>query len=178
VNANFQVNAANGSSDSQTDTTSFDAVANPGLFFAFIRVTANGSYASTGPGQNSVELDALLSLTELGANEMYDGGGGDDGRIWTADLVTTPDLSNGKSDSQGDWSGLASINNTFVFPLPDDNLHISMSNDVIAITGAGGSAQINVQYQDLKIEFGIIPEPASLSLMGLGAVALMLRRRR
>jgi hypothetical protein len=175
INANFQVNAANGATDQQVDEVSFDVFANPGLQFKLIRVTANGSYAATGPGPNEVDLSAMLALTELGANEQYDGGAGDDGRMWTGNLDTAPSFP--KSNAQGDWSGLATVDITFEFPIPDDSLHVSMANDVIAITGAGGSAQINVQYQDLKIELVVIPEPASLSLMGIGVLALLRRRR-
>lgn len=175
INANFQVNASNGTTDQEDDTVSFDVFANPGLQFSLIRVTANGSYSATGPGENEVDLSAMLALTELGANNQYDGGAGDDGRMWTGTLDTAPSFP--KSNASGGWSGLATVDITFEFPVPDDSLHVSMSNDVIAITGAGGSAEINVQYQDLKIELVVVPEPASLSLMGIGVLALLRRRR-
>jgi hypothetical protein len=175
IGSNFQVQGANGTSESQFDEVSVDVFANPGLYFNLIRVYATGSYNATGPGENSVDIDAALMLTELGANDTYDGGLGDDGRSWTGNLDTSPEFP--KSDANGEWSGLASVDITFEFPIPDDALHISMSNNVLAITGVGGSAQMNVQYQDLRIEFGVVPEPASLALLAVGGIALMRRRR-
>lgn len=165
VNANFQVNAANGTSSSQNDTVAFDVFANPGLQFSLIRVTAFGSYAATGPGTNQVDLDANLSLTELGGM----------GRTWNGPMNTVPGFP--QSNAQGSWSGLSAVDITFEFPTPDDSLHVAMANDILAITGAGGSAELNVQYQDLRIEFTVIPEPASFAMLGLGALALVRRRR-
>jgi hypothetical protein len=165
INANFQVNAANGTTDSESDTVSFDVTADPGLVFSLIRVTAFGSYAATGPGQNSVDIDGSLSLTENGGLN----------RNWIGPLNTNPTFP--KSDEQGGWSGLAVVDITFEFPVPHNELHVAMANDVVAITGTGGSAEMNVQFQDLKIEFIVIPEPASLSVLALGALALVRRRR-
>lgn len=165
VNANFQVNAANGTSDSEGDVVSFDVFADPGLQFSLIRVTAFGSYAATGPGMNQVDIDGELSLTEIGGLN----------RNWVGPLNTNPGFP--QSDAQGGWSGLSVVDITFEFPVPDDSLHVSMANDVFAITGEGGSAEMNVQFQDLKIEFTVIPEPASLSLMAVGILGLLRRRR-
>jgi len=165
VGANFQVNASNGSSSSQGDVTSFDVTANPGLQFSLIRVTAFGSYAATGPGMNQVDMDANLSLTELGGAA----------RTWNGPMITNPTFP--ASDASGGWSGLSNVDVTFEFPTPHDVLHVEMANDVFAITGESGSAELNVQFQDLKITFQLVPEPASLSLMAVGALALLRRRR-
>jgi hypothetical protein len=176
----FQVTSQNGGSSSQFDEVSLDVYANPGLTFSLMRVTANGSFNAGGGGaSNEVDLSAILSLTELGANDMYDGGGGDDGRDFSGDMVAITDDGGTfpKSNDAGTWNGLATVDVTVVFPVPDDAIHVSMSNDVIAITTAGGTAEIDVQYQDLKIEFQLIPEPASLSLLAVGALALVRRRR-
>jgi hypothetical protein len=176
VESAFQVNAANGSTDTQFDEVSLDVFANPGLTFSLMRVTANGSYNAGGGGStNEVDLQAMLNMTELGPNNAYDGGAGDDGRQFSGGLVTTPGFP--KSNEAGSWSGLANVDVTVEFPIPDDAIHVSISNNVIAITTAGGTAELDVQYSDLKIEFQLIPEPASLSLMAVGALALLRRRR-
>ena len=66
----------------------------------------------------------------------------------------------------------------FIFPVPSDDIHIELSNDILAISGPGGSATVNIQFQDLRLGFNVIPEPASASLMALGFLALVRRRRR
>jgi len=172
----FQVTSQNGGTTAQYDEVSMDVFANPGLTFSLMRVTANGSYNSGGGGTtNEVDLDGLLTMTELGPNESFDGGVGDDGRQFSGDLVTTPGFP--KSNEAGTWSGAAFADVMVEFPVPDDSIHVSISNNVIAITTAGGTAELDVQYQDLKIEFQLIPEPASLSLLAVGALALLRRRR-
>jgi len=178
--SNFHVQSANGAPagglpEFETDEVSFDVFANPGLQFSFVRVTAYGSYAATGPGGNSVDLDAMLALTELGGNNSYDGGAGDDGRNFQGGMTTVPAFP--QVAANGQWSGLAVVDLQFEFPVPDDAMHVSMTNDVLAFTTQDGSAEMNVQYQDFKIEFIVIPEPAGLSLMAFGALALLRRRR-
>jgi hypothetical protein len=178
--SNFHVQSANGAPagglpENETDEVSFDVFANAGLQFSLVRVTAYGSYSASGPGANTVDLDANLSLTELGPNDAYDGGAGDDGRDFQGGMTTIPGFP--QQNANGDWSGLAVVDLQFEFPVPDNALHISMTNDVVAISGANGSAEMNVQYQDFKIEFIVIPEPASMSLMAIGALALLRRRR-
>lgn len=164
IDSNFQVQSQNGGNVTQDDTVSFDVFANAGLRFSLIRITAFGSYSSTGPGMNSVSQSGLLSLTEIGPP----------GRAWQQQMDTNPTFP--KSDDNGGWSGLTTLDLSADFPDPTA-VHIDLSSDVVAITGAGGSAEINVQYEDLKIEFLLIPEPASLSLMAVGALALLRRRR-
>ncbi len=165
--ANFHVYAENGASDTQDDTVSFDVFANPDWQFSLVRVYAFGSYAVTsGEGTDSAGVDAGLSLTEIDGLQ----------RTYAGDLVTTPAMPV-DYEASGSWSGLAVVDVTNEFPAVDDSMHIEMTNDVLAISSASGSAEINVQYQDFKIEFTMIPEPSSLALLALGGLALMRRRR-
>lgn len=164
----FAVSASNGATSNQTDTVSFDVVANPGLAFSTIMVTAFGSYAITTEG--SVDVTADLSMAE-------NPGAGSLERTFSGSLstdvafpVTTP--------GSGVWNGTSEVNVEFVFPTPHNDIHIELFNDVIAIAGPNGSAAINVQFQDLMIGFVIVPEPASLALLSLGGGLLLLRRRR
>jgi hypothetical protein len=165
VSANFQVSSANGAPGfaQQSDTTSFDAVADPGLQFSLIRVTAFGSYAVTGNGA-SVDLDAGLGISENGGM----------GRNWAGPLTTTPGFP--VTAGSGDWSGLSVVDITFELPVPYNSIHVAMANDVVAISVPGSSATINVQFQDLKIEFEVIPEPGTLALLALGGLALLRRK--
>jgi hypothetical protein len=164
VSANFQVNSFGGGTTSQTDTTMFNVHANPGLQFSLIRITANGTYAVTGdPGQNSVNQMNHVDMDEIGGF----------GQHFEGDMVTNPTMP--VNSGNGQWSGLTVVDLSLAFP-PLTDLHVEMSDDVVAISGPGGSAEINVQFSDLKIEFVVIPEPSTLALMAFGALALIRRR--
>lgn len=165
ANANFQVNASNGGQQTQSDMTFFDVMVNPGLFFSEMSVTAFGSYTVVGEG-SYVDLDSGLSLTEnVGLL-----------RNWTGPLSTSPTFPVA-TPSSGIWSGQALVDVTFEFPSPADSIHVELSSLIDAVAGAIGSSEINVQYEDLTITFGIVPEPASLVLLGLGGLSLLRRRR-
>lgn len=160
----FSVLASGGSSDSMGDTVSFDAVADPGLLFSGVTVTALGSYAVTGDG--SVDLETTLSMTENGGLA----------RTFDDDLNT--DVAFPATSGQGTWNGNAVVSVTTAFPTPHNDIHFELSTALEALSGAGGSAQLNVQFESLVIELSVIPEPTSLSLVAVAAGMLLIRRRR
>ncbi len=164
TNANFHVQASNGGHATQSDVASFDIMVNPGLFFSTMTVQAFGSYSIVGEG-SSVNLDSAIGLKENTGLE----------RTWSGPLNTTPGFP--ITSGSGTWNGNALVDVTWVFPTPADSMHVELSCLIDAIAGAGGSSEINVQYEDLVISFGLIPEPASLLLLGLGGLGLLCRRR-
>lgn len=161
----FLANASDGTTQSFGDTVSFDVLAKPGLFFDTIAVFAGGQYTVTGdPLENSVDVTALLSLDENdGAARHFEGA-----------LVT--DVAFPVTSGSGFFNGSATVDVGNVFPSPSNNLHIELNNNIMAISGPGGSATISITFEALSIEFGIIPEPASLSLLAVGACVLVRRR--
>ena len=158
----------NSTSASQTDTVSVDILADPGLKFGSISVQASGSYSIDTSG--TVDVNANLSMTEnAGLLRTF------------ADSLTT-DVAFPTSTPTGgvgvNYSGSALVDVEFVFPVPSNNIHIELQNDILAIAGVGGSATVNIQFQDLRIGFNVIPEPASASLLLVGLFAAVTRRRR
>ena len=158
--------AVSGYEETQTDTVYFNVQANTDRQFSFLRIYAFGDYAVTGDTNNSVEAAAGLSITETGGMM----------RNWSGPLATSPTFPVYGTDS-GIWDGVAVVDFAFMLPVPHDNIDVALSTDVIAITTEGGSATINAQYDELQIEFITIPEPASLSILAVGGVALLRRRR-
>ncbi len=162
----FLANASNGATQSLTDTVSFDVVSNPGLSFSSLSVQAFGSYSVTGDATNSVDVDALLSMDEnTGLLRNFSGA-----------LVTDVAFPV-QGEASGLFSGEATVNFEFIFPTPSNDIHIALQNNVLAITTAGGTAEVNLNFQNLTLDFGIIPEPASLSLLAFGSLGLIRRRR-
>lgn len=164
VGSQFQANASNGATVDRNDTMSVDILANPSLQFSSMTITAFGDYSVTGAG-SSVNIDSTLGMTELGGA----------GRTWSDELATSPAFP--LTSGSGLWNGSATVDVTFVFPTPHDHLNVSLTNSLLAISAPGGGAQLNVQYEDLAISFTLIPEPATLSLLAFGALALIRRRR-
>ena len=160
----FVVNSSGLGSDTATDLVSFDAVADVGLFFSGVTIEAVGTFAITGDG--SVDL-----FTELKMDE-------NDGllREFTTSLNTVPTFP--ITSGQGLWTGSGLLSLTSEFPIPSSNIHFSLETILDAVTGVGGSAQLNVQFESLLISFEVIPEPASIWLLGAGGLLCIRRRRR
>lgn len=164
----FTASAANGTQASQNDTVSVDILADPGLKFSSVSVTASGSYAIDTVG--TVDVNALLSMSEnTGLQRTFSDALATD----VAFPTSTPTGGVGVT-----YNGSALVDVEFVFPVPSDDIHISLTNDVLAIAGPNGSASVNIQFQDLQIGFNVIPEPASASLLLVGGLFATVARRR
>jgi hypothetical protein len=166
-NPNFQVNAANGQTDTESDILSFDVTTNPGYWLDPITITAYGTNAVVGQG-SQVNFEATLTLHENGGL----------GRTWSGALGSYPSFPIYGNDSgpiEGSWECAAAISVGAVLPMPDASIHVSFSSTISAIAGATGSAAMNLQYQEASFAL-LWPEPASLTLLTTGTVLLVRRR--
>jgi hypothetical protein len=59
---------------------------------------------------------------------------------------------------------------------PGPLLHVDMTTVLEAMAAAGGGAEINTQYQEVKFEFFFVPEPATLALLAFAGLSLIRRR--
>ncbi|MCP4589567.1 MAG: PEP-CTERM sorting domain-containing protein [bacterium] len=156
--------------EAQSDTMSVDVLADAGLTFSLIRVTAHGSYAVT-EGGASADIDAGLAISENGTVFPNPGP-----RSWNGPLVTQPVFPVSTADS-GTWNGLSTVDISFILPAPHSSLNLSLSNDLLTISTVGSSAEINMTFEDIEIQLEVIPEPATFGLMAMGGLALLRRRR-
>ena len=165
--SNWQANAPAGTGlVSVDDTLSVHVRAKPLRQFDFLRVYVFGSYAVTGDTSNYVDAFGEMSATETGGLL----------RNWTGPLVTSPAMPVEGADS-GIWDAGATLDFDLVLPTPDDELDITLSQTILAFSTESGSAEINVQFEQLWLEFVVIPEPSSLALLAVGGLALLRRRR-
>lgn len=170
LDVGFQANAYDDQTVVDADTVEWDILCNTGMVLSYVTVTAYGSYAASVPTSYvDAELDVTIKENIGGLDE------------WTAPLISTPNFPQTvvTDPISGDWSGFAEIDLSGLVPPhePEEDLHITMNNVLTAFAAATGSAEINQTFQDIQFEFYFIPEPSTLALVGLGALALLRRRR-
>ncbi len=163
---------AGGASGNVNDAVSFDMQVHPGFQLDFVTVTAFGQYNLTGVGSQTDVTTDYQVVENAGLQRTFNVG-----------LTTTPvsfplTVTAGSGDLAGSWDGLAEANISFVLPAPDSNLHISLATALDALAAAGGTADINATFQSIQFQFFFVPEPTSLAMLGVGGMALLLRRRR
>jgi hypothetical protein len=160
----FIANASNGSSDTKSDTFDVDLHAFAGYKFTEIRIQTLGDYSVTPPG--SVNTSGQMNINEIG-------GGGRN----TVDSLA-PTVSMPITSGTGNWSANA-LRDLSLLELgnPFTDIHITFSNSVIAISGAGGSAEIAETAVGFPIAVTVIPEPGAVALLGLAGLVVARRRR-
>lgn len=161
----------------------------------------NVSASASGPNQTtnlitsgSFKIDLGVEVTDLVVNFYEDGGwgagqGGAVAAVGT--VIVRPDNSSGnflyvasnptEVFDGGQWSTSTSV----IVPVAASVFQIDFNNNLVASTGNAtvlNSAFIDKKYLEICFEIpddgGAIPEPASLGVLGLGAMALLARRRR
>ena len=161
--SNFIANSNNGVSGTAHDTTQVDITLNPGFVLQQINVFELGDYQISGAG--SVNAGGTLVLTDL-----INGGLPSFGSLITnpAMPVSTP------TAGAAIWTGSATAAlgpNTTSFRLTLDNI-------LNALSAQGGASFIEKKFASGVVVEIIIPEPATLGLLAVGAPMILARRRR
>jgi hypothetical protein len=155
----FRAQAQDGSQQLVTDTASWDVVAHAGITFSQIRLTQRGPWAITGTApQNRVRVDGTFTATHNGLGPS---------------AVATPSFESTMPGS-GNW-----LFSSVVLDLSASNpttMHISIQDDLLAISGASSTTSIQLLYSQGAVDVEIIPEPGTLVLLGMGVLGLIRRR--
>ena len=189
-----------GALDSATETWTHNVTNIDGSGVSFdlvLTVAANGNLTSlsgmgifTGSGNNFVEPGdsatfslAIENLVGIDVSKLYyamtihglhtNAKGGTDSGTFTLINGVAPSSTLTWTDSNGgsDFTG-----HTGSFNLPLMNAAYGDGSDVTSFTHAGAGAAWTFFSQG--VEFAVVPEPSSTALLGLGGLALMLRRKR
>jgi hypothetical protein len=145
-----------------TDTMNVDLLANPTMKFLSIAIYEYGDYSITGDTSNAVSADLGMTGTTAGHPNSP----------WTDSFSF-----NSSGADSASWDSNAELLMTFAVP-DVTGLHLEVSNTLVAVSdGAGGTASITGNFVLLGISVEVIPEPATLSLLALGGLAALRRRR-
>lgn len=184
------VNGVNEATNSATPLLNYNAgsIIAPGA----LATNANnfGTLSLTGGLQigDDANLDYALNTTPVGLNDLLNVSATTSGNGQVANALTLP----GAADANGNW---VRVN----FAFPNGNPALNLPYDLISYTGtdlytsSGSSASLanwaatgvpagdTVTFADTSTEitatFAAVPEPATFSLLGLGAIGLLRRRR-
>ena len=158
---NFDNSVSTPMTSTITDTMEVDLTANAGYHFTGLQITVWGDYTITGDGGESVEANfGVAGLSPQGAFPREE-------TTFFADTVTgvaTP------------WSSDVILSTLASGAPPVTELHVTVDGTAIAISDGNGTAHITVSYSKVKLSAITIPEPASLSLLAIGGLALIRRR--
>ncbi|MEM6313944.1 MAG: PEP-CTERM sorting domain-containing protein [Planctomycetota bacterium] len=140
-----------------TDRLEVRITAKPGLTLDKITIEEQGDYSILGPG--SVQVTGALFLTGPGLGSGV------------GDLLTTNPGMPITTVGSGLYDGMVMID------LPDGITEVVLVyNNTLQADSEGGAALIQKKTAGLEINV-VIPEPATMGLLALGAPMLMRRRR-
>lgn len=153
----FRASSANGVSGSAYDRLEFDIIAHVGNTINGFTINEYGDYGILGAG-GQVQVTGTLFLTNL-----------QNFAVKTSNLVSTP--ASPITSGSGEWTAVAGRND-----LGWQHLKVVLNNNLLAISGPGGQSFIEKKVGAGAVSITIIPEPATLAILGLGGL-LLLRRK-
>lgn len=159
-------NVGTGSPVTTSDRIEVTITANVGHNITSIVVSEYGDYSITGPG-GSVDLQGTLSATEVGGQGRFYSDALDPA-LGSPTFPATSGSSDFQMDAAIDLSGDVPGWTSFTFVL---------ENDLIAFAAAGSTASIEKKLVGDGVSVQFIPEPATLALLGMGALVAIRRRR-
>jgi hypothetical protein len=157
---NFRADSLDGVSGTAADRLKVTLVAKPGQMITGIRITEFGDYGITGNGE--VRISGGLFMTNMVEFDVADS---------ELNVVNpaTPITS-----GAGNWKAVGEITG-----LDWTNVNFVMDNNLQAVTvGSGSNSYVQKKITGGSVTIEIIPEPASLGLLGLGTLFLVRNRKK
>lgn len=158
---NFRAESQGAGLVSTDDRMEFNLIADPGFEITGIQISEIGDYELSGDA--SVDVIATLTLSELIAPN----------RVYSDSLTPNFDP---LIQGSGTWSADGLIDLSTAVP-GVTQLNFELYNLLEATASVGGVASIEKTLVGEGFQITIIPEPASLAMLGLGAFAVIRRRR-
>ncbi len=156
--SNFRAESLDGVSEITYDKLEFNLAAHSGYTIKGMVIHELGDYGISGTGEVSVSGTMFLTnLSEWG--------------VYSDNLVSTP--SSPITSGSGQWSAEVGVDG-----LDWTNLNVTLNNNLIARSDPGSEAFIEKSVAGVAIEIIIIPEPATICIVGLGGLMLVRRKKR
>lgn len=179
--SNFEASASNGSAQTTSDRLSFTLTAPAGKEITQVKLHELGDWSILGGG--SVKVSGALYITKLnspGFGTVYSDTLDTVYKDFENNITYNPPAGKPNIPGSGTWDG------DFVITMPAGvtSVQVVLNNILQATSTVGGTSFIQKKElgqagtdPQFKVDV-ILPEPSSLSFLGLGAIALLRRSRR
>jgi len=164
IPSNFRAQSANGVPAIKTDRLEFGLLAHQGYTITGIQITEYGDYGILTSGK--VSVSGTMYVTNLDAF-----------MVRSNSFVSTP--ASPISSGQGSWTASLGVND-----IDWTNLKIVLNNNLMAISSIGSTSFIEKKIVGGAVAIELfgqgseIPEPATICLLGLGALSLIRRNNK
>ncbi len=168
--SDFVASSQNGSAplgftDHASDTLEVDLIAHGGFKIDGISVQEFGDYTVTGTGA-SADINGTLQVSDASHGSL------------TPDHLAFNQSFPATSGFNTSWGGSAMRDLTAVeFGVPFDLIHLSITNNLIAISVPGSSAVIRKTVVGGAMAINVLPEPGAMSLVVMAGLIAARRRR-
>jgi hypothetical protein len=139
---------------SVSDKLEFELIAHSGFSFQDISITEYGDYGILGNGL--VQVSGALSVVNLDSTTD----------TLNSSLITDlPEMP--QAESFGQWQAWTQLN---IIPADWTHIKITLENNLLAVSGSGSVAWIEKKVLGNAVAIQIVPEPATVAMLSIGAV--------
>jgi hypothetical protein len=153
--SNFRAESLDRQVISVSDRLEFELIVHSGFSIQDISITEHGDYGILGSGL--VQVSGALSAENLDTTDTLNSS-------LITDLPERP-----QADSPGQWQAWTQLG---VIPADWTRIKITLENNLLAVSGSGSVAWIEKKVLGNAVAIQIIPEPATVAMLSIGAVCM------